>query len=65
MLSNYKTKLTIVLLLNIIGIFSYAQSSRLRTANAEFEKMAYAQALRYYEAFLGSANNKKSKKKRL
>ena len=63
MLSNYKTKLTIVLLLNIIGIFSYAQSSRLRTANAEFEKMAYAQALRYYEAFLGSANNKKEQEK--
>lgn len=63
MLSNYKTKLTIVLLLNIIGIFSYAQSSRLRTANAEFEKMAYAQALRYYEAFLGSDNNKKEQEK--
>lgn len=63
MLSNYKTKLTIVLLLNIIGIFCYAQSSRLRTANAEFEKMAYAQALRYYEAFLGSDNNKKEQEK--
>jgi len=63
MLSNYKTKLTIVLLLNIIGIFSYAQSSRLRTANAEFEKMAYAQALRNYEAFLGSGSNKKEQEK--
>jgi outer membrane protein OmpA-like peptidoglycan-associated protein len=49
--------------LNIIGIFSYAQSSRLRTANAEFEKMAYAQALRNYEAFLGSGSNKKEQEK--
>jgi outer membrane protein OmpA-like peptidoglycan-associated protein len=35
----------------------------LRTANAEFEKMAYAQALRNYEAFLGSGSNKKEQEK--
>lgn len=63
MLSYNKNKFALVLLLSIVSIFSHAQSSRLRAANAEFEKMSYAQAVRNYETFLLSGDNIKEHKK--
>jgi outer membrane protein OmpA-like peptidoglycan-associated protein/tetratricopeptide (TPR) repeat protein len=39
-----------------LAVAGFAQQSRLRVANSEFEKLSYPQAVRNYEAFLRSSN---------
>ncbi|HLO46252.1 MAG TPA: OmpA family protein [Leadbetterella sp.] len=63
MLSNFKTKVTFVIFFSLIGFGIKAQSSKLKAANAEFDRMSYPQAVRNYEVFLRNDNNKKEQQK--
>jgi hypothetical protein len=63
MLSNLKTKVTFVIFFSLIAFGIKAQSGKLRAANVEFDRMSYPQAVRNYEAFLRSGDNKKDQQK--
>jgi outer membrane protein OmpA-like peptidoglycan-associated protein/tetratricopeptide (TPR) repeat protein len=63
MLSNIKIKGACLIILTCLCVRVMAQSSKLKAANAEFERMSYPQAVRNYEAFLRSSNNKKEHQK--
>jgi outer membrane protein OmpA-like peptidoglycan-associated protein len=58
-----KIQNALLFVLCLINFLSQAQSNKLRVANQEFEKMSYAQAVRNYEAFLGSNSNKNEQEK--
>lgn len=63
MLPIKKIQTALLFVLCLISFLSNAQSNKLRAANEEFEKMSYAQAVRNYEAFLGTNGNKKDQEK--
>lgn len=63
MLSKYKIQGFLFLIFFILSHIVQAQSNKLRAANAEFEKMAYPQAVRNYEAFLMTKDNNKEQQK--
>lgn len=55
---SLRFKLKLIFLLSLISFIGFSQGSRLKAANAEFEKFSYPQAVRNYEAYLNS--NKKN-----
>jgi len=56
-------KIPAILFLLIVGFYANAQTARLKAANAEFEKMSYAQAVRNFESYLRTNDQKSTQNK--